>query len=164
MYETPVTIVGTVVRELRGRRVGDDAALVVNFRMAANERRFDKVAGRWVDGDTLYISVTCWRRLAENVVACLAKGDPVVVSGKLKHREYEGKEGETRSVIEMEASAVGPDLARCGVDLRRVRRVEATAENDVENASEPDFRNDPDSVNGLAELAEEARPLVTAAA
>ncbi len=122
MRETPLTIVGTVVNDLRPKRVGDDAAMVVNFRMAANERRYDRDSGTWVDGDTLYMTIVCWRRLAENVVACLSKGDPVVVTGKVRTREYEGKDGENRSVTELEASAVGPDLARCGADLRRVRR------------------------------------------
>lgn len=153
MKETPVTIVGTVVNDLRPKRVGDDAAMVLNFRMAANERRYDKDSGTWVDGDSLYMTVTCWRRLAENVVACLAKGDPVVVTGKLRTREFEGKDGEARSVVEMEASAVGPDLARCGADLRRTRRPAAPADSaeDTGGASGSDR---------LDELADHARPLV----
>jgi len=153
MKETPVTIVGTVVNDLRPKRVGDDAAMVLNFRMAANERRYDKDSGTWVDGDSLYMTVTCWRRLAENVVACLAKGDPVVVTGKLRTREFEGKDGEARSVVEMEASAVGPDLARCGADLRRTRRPAAPADSaeDAGVASGSDRRD---------ELADHARPLV----
>ncbi|MGI9063874.1 MAG: single-stranded DNA-binding protein [Pseudonocardiaceae bacterium] len=128
MRETPVTIVGTVVNDLRPKRVGDDAAMVVNFRMAANERRYDRDSGTWFDGDTLYMTVVCWRRLAENVVACVSKGDPVMVTGKLRTREYEGKDGENRSVTEMEASAVGPDLARCAADLRRPRRTTPAVE------------------------------------
>lgn len=135
MNETPVTIVGTVVKDLRGRRVGDDGATVVNFRIAANERRFDKETGQWGDGDSLYITVTCWRRLAENVLASLVKGDPVVVTGKLRTRDFEGKDGESRSVTEMEASAVGADLARCTTTVRRNRRTEAPADGSVADGS-----------------------------
>src|ERR1700712_1402346 len=80
MRETPVTVVGTLVSDMRPRRVGPDAALVLNFRVACNERRFDKASESWVDGESLYLSVSCWRRLAENA-ASLVKGDPVIVRG-----------------------------------------------------------------------------------
>ncbi|MCA1673006.1 MAG: single-stranded DNA-binding protein, partial [Actinobacteria bacterium] len=112
MGETPVTVVGTLVTEMRPRRVGPDGTLVLNFRVASNERRFDKASESWVDGESLYLSVNCWRRLAENA-ASLVKGDPVIVSGKLRTREWTNDQGDRRSVVEMEASAVGPDLARC---------------------------------------------------
>ena len=173
MNETPVTIVGTVVRDLRGRRVGDDGATVVNLRIAANERRFDKETGQWGDGDSLYITVTCWRRLAENVLASLVKGDPVVVTGKLRTRDFEGKDGESRSVTEMEASAVGADLARCTTTVRRNRRTEAPADGSVADGSAadglpevPPAPSDEElaGTERLGELAEAARPLVPAMA
>jgi len=173
MNETPVTIVGTVVRDLRGRRVGDDGATVVNFRIAANERRFDKETGQWGDGDSLYITVTCWRRLAENVLASLVKGDPVVVTGKLRTRDFEGKDGESRSVTEMEASAVGADLARCTTTVRRNRRTEAPADGSVADGSAadglpevPPAPSDEElaGTERLGELADAARPLVPAMA
>lgn len=173
MNETPVTIVGTVVRDLRGRRVGDDGATVVNFRIAANERRFDKETGQWGDGDSLYITVTCWRRLAENVLASLVKGDPVMVTGKLRTRDFEGKDGESRSVTEMEASAVGADLARCTTTVRRNRRTEAPADDSVADDSVadglpevPPAPSDEElaGTERLGELADAARPLVPAMA
>ncbi len=178
MNETPVTIVGTVVKDLRGRRVGDDGATVVNFRIAANERRFDKETGQWGDGDSLYITVTCWRRLAENVLASLVKGDPVVVTGKLRTRDFEGKDGESRSVTEMEASAVGADLARCTTTVRRNRRTEAPADGSVADDSVaggsvagclpevPPAPSDEElaGTERLGELADAARPLVPAMA
>jgi single-strand DNA-binding protein len=89
--------------------------------VASNERRFDKEAGRWTDGDRLYLTVTCWRKLASNVLVSLGKGDPVMVTGRVYTRGFE-VEGQKRSVTELEATAVGPDLSRCSVELVRVRR------------------------------------------
>lgn len=120
--ETPVTMVGTLVKAGDLRRVGEDQSVVLNLRVASNERRFDKVSQRWVDGDSLYLSVHCWRTLAENV-SSLVKGDPVIVAGKLRTREWTTELGERRSLVEIEAHAIGPDLARCTVSgVRRPRR------------------------------------------
>lgn len=123
MRGTPVTVVGTLVGDVRLRRVGPDGRLVLNFRIASNERRYDKASESWMDGDSLYLSVSCWRTLAENA-ATLVKGDPVIVSGRLRTREWITEEGLRRSVVEMEASAVGPDLARCAATVRKLRRIE----------------------------------------
>ncbi|MGH3787234.1 MAG: single-stranded DNA-binding protein [Pseudonocardiaceae bacterium] len=166
MRETPVTVVGTLVSDMRPRRVGPDGTLVLNFRVACNERRFDKASESWVDGESLYLSVSCWRRLAENA-ASLVKGDPVIVRGKLRTREWTTEQGERRSVVELEASAVGPDLARCAASVRKQRREEparaggedasAAAEgnpSDLLDAADPPYEV------GLSELAEAARPLV----
>lgn len=158
MGETPVTVVGTLVTDMRPRRVGPDGSLVLNFRVASNERRFDKASESWADGDSLYLSVSCWRRLAENA-ASLVKGDPVIVIGKLRTREWTTDQGERRSVVEMEASAVGPDLARCAATVRKQRRAEVPA-----NPAEPEVADAPPDVTqqdeaGLSDLADAARPL-----
>jgi single-strand DNA-binding protein len=71
----------------------------------------------------LYLSVSCWRRLAENA-ASLVKGDPVIVRGKLRTREWTTEQGERRSVVELEADSIGPDLARCAVTVRKQRSLE----------------------------------------
>ncbi|HEU0089103.1 MAG TPA: single-stranded DNA-binding protein [Pseudonocardiaceae bacterium] len=149
MNETPVTVVGTLVSEMRARRVGPEGRLVLNFRVASNERRFDKVSGSWVDGESLYLPVSCWRSLAENA-ASLVKGDPVIVSGKLRTREWTTEAGVRRSVIEMEASALGPDLARCSATVHKRRR-EEPASTEREPAEEWDEESDPDGTGGLAE-------------
>ena len=120
MNETEVTVVGNVISDVKSRRTGEGVR-VVNFRVASNERRFDKGTGEWVDGDRFFVSVTCWRKLANGVAASLSKGDPVVVTGRLYTRGYE-VEGQRRSVTEIEANAVGPDLSRCSAELTRVRR------------------------------------------
>jgi single-strand DNA-binding protein len=166
MRETPVTVVGTLVSDMRPRRVGPDGALVLNFRVACNERRFDKESESWVDGESLYLSVSCWRRLAENA-ASLVKGDPVIVRGKLRTREWTTEQGERRSVVELEANAVGPDLARCAATVRKPRGKEVSLPGD-EDAS-PSLVSDPSRLLGgadrpyevsLSDLAEAARPLV----
>jgi single-strand DNA-binding protein len=120
MNETTVTITGNVITDVKSRRTGEGVR-VSSFRMASNERRFDKMTGEWVDGDRLYVTVTCWRRLATGVSTSLLKGDPVVVTGRLFTRGYE-VEGQKRSVTELEATAVGPDLSRCSAELTRVHR------------------------------------------
>jgi single-strand DNA-binding protein len=166
MRETPVTVVGTLVSDMRPRRVGPDGTLVLNFRIASNERRFDKTSESWVDGESLYLSVNCWRRLAENA-ASLVKGDPVIVSGKLRTREWTTEQGERRSVVELEANAVGPDLARCAATVRKQRREQppSTGDEDTEASPGEDRTDLPDSADppygvSLSELAEAARPLV----
>ena len=166
MRETPVTVVGTLVSDMRPRRVGPDGTLVLNFRVACNERRFDSASESWVDGESLYLSASCWRRLAENA-ASLVKGDPVIVRGKLRTREWITEQGERRSVVELEASAIGPDLARCAATVRKPRREERPSAADdscpaspAEIATAPlDGVDLPDGV-GLPDLTEAARPLV----
>ncbi|MBV9160628.1 MAG: single-stranded DNA-binding protein [Pseudonocardiales bacterium] len=166
MRETPVTVVGTLVSDMRPRRVGPDGTLVLNFRVACNERRFDKMSESWVDGESLYLSVSCWRRLAENA-ASLVKGDPVIVRGKLRTREWTTEQGERRSVVELEANAVGPDLARCAATVRKQRREEPPRGGDEDVPASPeedpsDLLDSADLPHGvsLSELAEAARPLV----
>jgi len=142
--ETHVTIVGRVISDPQHRQTRNDVD-VTKFRMASNERRFDKESQQWIDGDSLFVEVTCWRRLAFGVNACLAKGDPVVVTGRLYTRGFK-VDGKRRSVTEMEAIAVGPDLARCTASLhrRRDRRpadattVDDFAQADLENAEVTD--------------------------
>ena len=158
MGETPVTVVGTLVTDMRPRRVGPDGSLVLNFRVASNERRFDKASESWVNGESLYLSVSCWRRLAENA-ASLVKGDPVIVIGKLRTREWTTDQGERRSVVEMEASAVGPDLARCAVTVRKQRREEGPANTEAEVVeASPEIPQPEDS--DLSDLTDGVRPLV----
>ncbi|MGB3437497.1 MAG: single-stranded DNA-binding protein [Actinophytocola sp.] len=109
MFETPITVTGRVVTDVTTRMTstGDK---VSSFRVACQERRFDKEQQTWVDGDRLYLRVTGWRRLAEGMGA-LEKGDHVVVSGRMKVREYTTDDGTLRADPEIDARAVGPDLA-----------------------------------------------------
>lgn len=169
MRQTPVTVVGTLVSDMRPRRVGPDGTLVLNFRIASNERRLDKTSDSWVDGESLYLPVNCWRRLAENA-ASLVKGDPVIVSGKLRTREWTTEQGERRSIVELEASAIGPDLARCAATVRKQRRDQPPSSGQEDSVAAPGEDRtdrmelldevDPPYGVSLSELAEAARPLV----
>jgi single-strand DNA-binding protein len=117
MYETFVTAVGRVATTVSSHRFGD-GAVKASFRLVCNERRREWATGNWVNGDTLYISVTCWRALAENVQHSLHVGDPVVVRGRMHTREYEA-EGRRAAIVELDATAIGPDLARCTTVVTR---------------------------------------------
>lgn len=110
MNETMVTVVGNVVSDPT-LRVTSGGVKVTSFRLASTERRYDRGVGGWCDGDTIYWSVSCWRRSAENVADSLAKGQPVVVHGRLRERAYE-VEGQRRTSLEIEATTVGHDLSR----------------------------------------------------
>lgn len=120
MNETSVTLVGNLVDDprLRTTETGVDVA---GFRVASTARRWDRATGRWSDAGSLFLNVTCWRALAGNAVASLRKGDPVVVTGRLSTRTYE-KDGQVRSACELEAIAIGPDLARGIAVFRRAPR------------------------------------------
>lgn len=121
MFGTYLTVIGTLITTINRRRL-TDGTTVVNFRVASNERRFDRASGTWTDGDTLYVSVTCWRQLAENVHRTFNTGDPIIVQGRLYTRNYEDREGKRQSVTELEGIAVGPDLTRASAVVTRLRR------------------------------------------
>jgi single-strand DNA-binding protein len=118
--ETKVTVVGRVCTEISTRTTGDGAT-VATFSVATNERRYDRSTDSWIDRETLFLRVTCWRRLAEGVAASLGKGDPVVVAGRLVARKFEA-DGQPRTATEIEASSVGPDLTLCTAVIRRGQR------------------------------------------
>lgn len=109
--QTNVTITGYVATEPRLREV-PNGAKVTNFRLASTERRFDKGLKQWRDGATMFVTVACWRSLAENVLSSVKKGQPVVVEGRLHVSSYDDKDGVARNNIEIEAAVVGHDLTR----------------------------------------------------
>jgi single-strand DNA-binding protein len=132
MNDVMMTMVGNVVRdvELRFTNSGDPVA---SFRIASSTRRFDRATERWIEGDTHYVTVTCWRNLASNVVQSLKKGMPVVVYGRLRSREVSRPCGETAHIVryqDIEAYSVGPDLARGVAEFTRVKSA-AVAENET---------------------------------
>jgi single-strand DNA-binding protein len=121
MFETHVTVVGSVITAVNRRRLSDGTA-VANFRIASNERRFDRASETWTDGDSLYLSVSCWRQLAENVHSTFDIGDPIIVRGRLHTRSYDDKDGKRQTIVELEAVAAGPDLTRSTAKIVRLRR------------------------------------------
>ncbi|ABK53392.1 single-strand binding protein [Acidothermus cellulolyticus 11B] len=121
MFDPQVTILGNVVADPRLNFTADGHA-VASFRLAATPRRFDRTAGQWRDGETLFASVTCWRGLAENVAASLKRGQSVIVIGRLATRWYDAKDGSRREGVEIDALAVGPDLSRAVAVVKRAER------------------------------------------
>ncbi|HEY0453936.1 single-stranded DNA-binding protein [Actinophytocola sp.] len=118
MFETNLTVAGKVVTEIV-RHTFPNGDRKSSFRLMARERRFNKEAQDWVDGDRVFVQVNCWRRLAEGVAASLVKGDNVVVTGRFFIREYSTENGERRSSAEIDAQALGPDLGWCTVVVER---------------------------------------------
>ena len=119
--ETVITVVGNLVDDPELRFTPSGAA-VANFRIASTPRTFDKQTNEWKDGDALFLSCSVWRQAAENVAESLQKGMRVVVQGRLKQRSYETREGEKRTVVELEVEEVGPSLKYATAKIARVQR------------------------------------------
>ncbi|MFJ5235101.1 single-stranded DNA-binding protein [Kitasatospora sp. NPDC088391] len=117
MDEALVTMVGNAASDVMYRETAGGVS-VANFRLAAKERRYDRERGDWSDGETTWVTVVAWRRLAVNLVGSINKGDPVVVNGRLRVREW-GEEGARRVEVEVEARSVGHDLSRGTTTFRR---------------------------------------------
>lgn len=132
MYETTLTIVGNLVDDPRVRNT-ESGIEVTGFRVASTSRRKDRDTNQWVDGQSVFINVSCWRDLGSNVAVSLHKGDPVVVHGRLYTRRYEIN-GEPRTAFELEAQAVGPDLARGTAQFQRPHRGPAGGPDDADLA------------------------------
>ena len=116
MFETPLTVVGHIVNDLQRRKVGEQE--VIKFRVASNSRR-RTADGGWEPGNSLFITVNCWGKLVTGVGAALGKGAPVVVVGHVYTSEYEDRDGNRRSSLEMRATSVGPDLSRAIVRIEK---------------------------------------------
>jgi single-strand DNA-binding protein len=108
--ETIATIVGNIATDLRSSR-SKDGVPMASFRIASTTRRFERGKG-WSDVDTLFVTVVCWRQLAEHVALSFGKGDPVIVSGRLRMRQWTGDDGRSGTAFELEAQSAGHDLTR----------------------------------------------------
>ncbi|WP_328466206.1 single-stranded DNA-binding protein [Actinoplanes sp. NBC_00393] len=112
MFETNIVVVGNVLTAPEWRRINTDNSLVANFKIASTARRFDREAGRWVDGNSMRVRVTAWRRLAEGVASSVTVGDPVIVYGRIFTRDWVDDDKNHRVSYEMEAFSIGHDLSR----------------------------------------------------
>ena len=119
--ETVITVVGNLVDDPELRFTPSGAA-VANFRIASTPRTLDKQTNEWKDGDALFLSCSVWRQAAENVAESLQKGMRVVVQGRLKQRQYETREGEKRTVVELDVDEVGPSLKYATAKVARTTR------------------------------------------
>jgi len=119
--DTQITIVGNLVAdpELRFTPAGQPVA---TFRVASTPRIRDAASGEWKDGDSLFLTCNVWRQAAENAAESLQRGMRVIVSGRLRQRNYETKEGEKRTVYEVEVDDVGPSLRNASAKVTRANR------------------------------------------
>ena len=116
--DTTITAVGNLVADPELRFTPSGAA-VANFTIASTPRTFDRQSNEWKDGDPLFLPCSIWRQAAEHVAESLTKGMRVIVQGRLKSRSYETREGEKRTVLEIDVEEVGPSLLRATAVVTR---------------------------------------------
>jgi single-strand DNA-binding protein len=145
MNETQLTIVGNLVDapELRFTPAG---TAVATFRIASTPRYRDSRSGEWKDGDTLFLTCQVWRELAEHIAESLERGMRAIVTGRLRQRSYETKEGEKRTVYELQVDEAGPALSRATAKVTKISRsgngngqTSATDEASADWPDEPPF-------------------------
>ncbi|GAB48861.1 single-stranded DNA-binding protein [Mobilicoccus pelagius] len=119
--ETVITVIGNLVADPELRFTPSGAA-VANFRIASTPRTFDRQTNEWKDGEALFLTCSAWRDMAENVAESLTRGSRVIVSGRLKSRSYETKEGEKRTVMELDVDEIGPSLKYATAKVTKTSR------------------------------------------
>jgi single-strand DNA-binding protein len=119
--ETVITVVGNLTADPELRFTPSGAA-VASFTIASTPRTFDRNSNEWKDGDALFLRCSIWRQAAENVAESLQRGMRVVAQGRLKQRSYETREGEKRTVVEMEVEEIGPSLKYATAKINRTQR------------------------------------------
>jgi single-strand DNA-binding protein len=119
--DTVITVIGNLTADPELRFTPGGAA-VANFTVASTPRTFDRQTSEWKDGDALFMRCSIWREAAENVAESLTKGARVVVSGRLKQRSYETREGEKRTVVELEVDEIGPSLRYATAKVNKASR------------------------------------------
>jgi single-strand DNA-binding protein len=119
--ETVITVIGNLTSDPELRFTPSGAA-VASFTVASTPRTLDKATNEWKDGEALFLRCSIWRQAAENVAESLQKGMRVIVSGRLQQRSYETKEGEKRTVIELQVDEIGPSLKYATAKVNRTTR------------------------------------------
>lgn len=119
--DTPITVIGNLTSDPELRFTPNGAA-VANFTVASTPRQFDRQTNEWKDGETLFMRCSVWREAAENAAESLTRGARVIVSGRLVSRSWETKEGEKRTVMEMQVEEVGPSLRYATAKVNKTQR------------------------------------------
>ena len=119
--DTIITVVGNLTADPELRFTPSGAA-VANFTVASTPRIFDRQSNEWKDGDALFMRCSIWREAAENVAESLTRGSRVIVQGRLKQRSYETREGEKRTVVELEVDEIGPSLRYATAKVNKASR------------------------------------------
>lgn len=146
--ETTITVIGNLTNDPELRFTPSGSA-VANFTIASTPRTFDRQSNEWKDGETLFLRASVWREAAENVAESLTKGMRVIVTGRLKSRSYDTKEGEKRTVIELEVDEIGPSLRYANAKVNRSQRSNQDGQagggfgNHANRAGQPAAQDDP---------------------
>ena len=119
--DTTITVIGNLTDDPELRFTPSGAA-VAKFRVASTPRFMDKASGEWKDGEPLFLACTVWRQAAENVAESLQRGARVIVQGRLRQRSYETREGEKRTVYELEVDEIGPSLRYATAKVQKMSR------------------------------------------
>jgi single-strand DNA-binding protein len=119
--DTVITVIGNLTADPELRFTPSGAA-VANFTVASTPRQFDRQTNEWKDGEALFLRCNIWREAAENVAESLTRGSRVIVSGRLKQRSYETREGEKRTVVELEVDEIGPSLKYATAKVNKASR------------------------------------------
>lgn len=134
--ETTLTVVGNLTSDPEIRFTQSGAA-VCSFTVASTPRTFDRQSGEWKDGDALFLRCNVWRQMAENVGESLRRGNRVLVTGRLRQRSFETKEGDKRTVVELEVDEIGPSLRYAQVQVRKVDREGGTQQPRQQSRQQP---------------------------
>ena len=140
--DTTITMIGNLVDDPELRFTPSGAA-VAKFRVASTPRYLDKQTNEWKDGESLFLQCQIWRQAAENGAESLTKGMRVILSGRLKQRSYETKEGEKRTVFEVEVDEVGPSLRNATAKVTKTQRAAGTSGGFSAPAASDSFTEDP---------------------
>ena len=119
--DTLVTVIGNLTADPELRFTPSGAA-VASFTVASTPRTFDRQSGEWKDGEALFLRCNIWRQAAENVAESLTRGARVIVNGRLKQRSFETREGEKRTVVELDVEEIGPSLRYATAKVNKVSR------------------------------------------
>lgn len=119
--ETTITVIGNLTDDPELRFTPSGAA-VAKFRIASTPRTLDRESGQWKDGEPLFLACSVWRQVAENVAESLHRGSRVIISGRLRQRSYETREGEKRTVYELEVDEIGPSLRYATAKVQKMSR------------------------------------------
>lgn len=140
--ETVITIIGNLTADPELRFTPSGAA-VSNFTVASTPRTFDRDTQEWKDGQALFMRCNAWRQMAENVAESLVRGTRVVVSGRLRQRQFETKEGEKRTVVELEVDEVAPSLRYATAKVTKASRGEGQASTGYDSQGQSDVWSTP---------------------
>ncbi|GAA1879116.1 single-stranded DNA-binding protein [Asanoa iriomotensis] len=147
--EPTITVIGNLTDDPELRFTPSGAA-VARFRVASTPRYLDRQSNEWRDGEPLFLSCSIWRQPAENVAESLSRGSRVIVTGRLRQRTYETREGEKRTVIELEADEIGPSLRYATAAVRKMDRAAGRAAPETSPGSSRAADDDPWSVTAPA--------------